>query len=162
MNKQIIMSQVVINKDQIIIESISGATTFCRVRKNSYPDIKDLENEVKKLRKYFRNNHVTLHKTDTLTLLKRKTEYNNFVAEYNHTYDQLMAAWTEKMKTGIFYGCSDDKDLNNIIHPLQSKLDKFNYRNCLLSQICDIQHSINDIKKDLKFEPDMKFVSVSI
>lgn len=157
--ERIIMTHEEITNDSINIGN--DHTCFCRKKRISYPDINELEKEVKTLRKLLKSKNVKLYKTDTLKTLKEcKKGYNEMVNDYNNTFDQLVSEWKEKIETGIYTGYVDDEHLNGVIRPLDWKLQRMNYRNTLLSKIRDIQRKVNEVNYELAHGTN--FVGVGI
>jgi hypothetical protein len=151
MQRQLIeMDTQIISETELKINS--GSTCFINHKRINYPQIDELEKEVKALRKKLKENNVSLGKTDTLKILKtRKIEYNRMVREYNDTYNQLAVAWANKLHLGVYTGYSDDEYLNDVITPLNFKLQKMNNTTLILSIIKDIQRKVNEFSDGLQF-----------
>lgn len=142
------MDKQEISMDRIAIET--EHTIFCKISRQEFPNIQELEKEVKELRKELKNNNVSLGKTSTLKILKNSSEeYNSLVKEYNKTFDNLTVAWSNKIHVGVYTGYIDDEYINEVIRPLEHKLTKMNYVGCLLSTMKDIQRKVKNYKEEL-------------
>ena len=133
------------------IEITNDCTVFAKKERVNYPNLKELEKEVKALRKELKEKNVSLGKTNTLQTLKNSVElYQKTVKDYNDTFNQYLVAWSNKLHIGLYTGYSNDQYYTEVIRPLKFKLDKFNQRDNILSVIREIEYDVNDIKKDLK------------
>lgn len=144
------MEEQIITENRIRIHC--GHTSFANHVRIVFPNINELEKDVKEIRKKLRDEKVILGKTNTLKLLKEsKEEYNQAVKEYNQTFDKYLVAWTNKMHIGMYTGYIDDEYFNDVITPLNFKLIKMNYRDTILSKVYEIHMRLNDIKNDLEY-----------
>ena len=128
-------------------------TLFCKMTRFTFPDINQLEKEVKQLRKQLKDMKVSLYKTNTLQILKEsKKEYNEAVNEYNSTFDQLVNEWKIKLENGLYVGYVDDEHYNSILKPLRWKIEKMFHGNTIISKVTDIQRKVNEVKEDLTYK----------
>jgi hypothetical protein len=138
-----------ITEDEIDIRN--DCTIFASEKRVKYPEIKELEKQVKELRKELKNRNVSLGKTDTLKILKeRKVEYEEMVKEYNHTFDLYLCSWQNKMHIGMYIGYGSDEYYNEVLTPLNFKLQKMNRRDNILSIIQAIEYKVKEVQTDLK------------
>lgn len=145
---KMVTEEISINK----IDISNECTIFSNKTRMIYPNISELEKDVKELRKELKSLNVSLGKTDTIKILKeQKNEYNLMVRKYNHLFDQLVVAWANKIHIGIYTGYADDEYLNEVIRPLERELTEMSYRSTLLSKINDIQRMVATTKKELEF-----------
>lgn len=127
-------------------------TSFISKQRVTFPDIHQLEKDVKQLRKTLKDNGVSLGRTGTLKMLKeQKQEYIDMVNDYNSKFDQLVEGWKKKIADGIYVGYSDDKVYFEELKPLEWDIDKMLYRSTLLSQVLDVNRRVKEIKNDLKY-----------
>ena len=140
---------------QIIMENkidiTNDCTIFAKAERVIYPNLKELEKEVKALRKELKEKNVSLGKTNTLQTLKNSVElYQKAVKEYNDTFNQYLVAWSNKLHIGLYIGYASDQYYTEVIRPLNCKLQDFDNRTNILSQIKEIDYTVKEIKKDLK------------
>lgn len=160
LKEKIKMTNEIVTDNKIIIEN--EHTLFCKKERIIFPNISELEKEVKQIRKELKQQGVKLYRTDTLKTLKdKKEEYNKMVEEYNNTFDFLVKSWKEKLEQGGMYtGYSDDEFFNNILKPTEWKLEKMLYQNTILSKIKEIEIKVKEVKNEL--EHGTQFIGVAI
>jgi len=147
--EQIIFDTEIVTENKI--EIANEHTCFARMERKNYPNIKELEKEIKALRKELKNRNVSLGKTDTLKILKESVEeYNLAVKDYHDTFNQYLVAWANKLHIGLYVGYGSDEYYKEIILPLDFKLQRFNHRNTILSKISEIQYRVNRFKEELR------------
>ena len=157
--EQIIFNTQLITENKIEIDN--EHTCFARNERKIFPNIKELEKEVKALRKELKEKNVSLGKTNTLQTLKNGRDlYEKEVKEYNDTFNQFLVAWSNKLHIGLYVGYGSDEYYKEVILPLDFKLQRFTHRNTMLSQISEIEHRVNEIKQDLKYGKE--YIKVSI
>lgn len=143
------------------IRIAASGTEFCNFTRKNYPDIDQLEKEVKQLRKELKSKGVTLSKSNTLKTLKdQKEAYKQAVLDYNNTFNELCINWKSKLETGLYYGYSDDEDYNNVLKPLNFKLQEMSYSDHILTIVMSIKNRVNEIKNDL--EHGTEFIKISV
>lgn len=69
--------------------------------------------------------------------------------EYNKLYKEILEMLPELKRRGIHKGCSDDMYLNQI-YKKGAVLDKYYYRNSLISQVNSIYRELQKIERDLE------------
>jgi hypothetical protein len=144
---KMVTEEISINK----IDITTDCTIFAKNDRMIYPNIKELDKEVKALRKELKARNVSLGKSDTLKILKEsEEEYNLTVKDYNDTFNQYLVAWSNKLHTGLYTGYGDDEYYTEVIRPLNFKLQKFNHRDTILAKIQYIKYRVDEINNDLK------------
>jgi ribosomal protein L27 len=143
------------------IDISNDSTCFARKERKAYPNIKELEKEVKALRKELKEKNVSLGKSDTLKTLKNGIElYEEALKDYHNTFNQYLVAWSNKLHIGLYIGYGSDEYYTEVIRPLDFKLQKFNHITNILSQIKEIEIRVKEIKTDL--ENGKEFIKVHV
>lgn len=148
--EKIEFTEQVITDNKIIISA--PGTSFCNFTRDIFPNIAQLEKDVKVLRKQLRDTGAKLIKSNTLKILKeQKTLYNESVEEYNSTFDQLCINWRKKLEQGLYTGYGDDEFMINVLRPLNFKLQRMYRRDNILFIVKEVQRNVKEIEQELKY-----------
>lgn len=148
--ERIVMVKEIVENDAICV--YNEHTMFVHKNRITFPDIHQLEKDVKRLRKTLKDSGVSLGRTGTLKMLKeQKQQYIDMVNEYNSKFDQLVESWKKKVADGMYVGYRDDAVYFEELKPLEWSIEKMLYRNTLLSQVLDVNRKVKEIENDLKY-----------